>query len=67
MGHTVTAEGLMPQESKIEAVLNTTPPQNVKEVKSFLGLLNYCSKFLTNFATLSEPIRKLTRKNISYF
>jgi hypothetical protein len=42
MGHTVTAEGLMPQESKIETVLNTTPPQNVKEVKSFLGLLNYC-------------------------
>jgi transposase InsO family protein len=66
MGHTVTAEGLMPQESKIEAVLNTAPPQNVKEVKSFLGLLNYCSKFLPNFATVSEPIRKLTRKNISF-
>ncbi|MES9880447.1 MAG: RNase H-like domain-containing protein [Sedimenticola sp.] len=63
MGHTLTGEGLMPQNSKIEAVLNTKPPKNVKEVKSFLGLVNFSAKFLPNFATVSEPIRKLTRRS----
>ncbi|XP_053384619.1 uncharacterized protein K02A2.6-like [Mercenaria mercenaria] len=66
MGHTLTSEGLKPQQSKIQAVLDTEPPQNVKEVKSFLGLVTYCAKFLPNYATVSEPIRKLTRKNIKF-
>ena len=63
MGHTLTAQGLMPQDSKIKAVLETETPTCAKEVKSFLGLVSYCAKFLPNFATLSEPLRRLTRKN----
>ena len=62
MGHTLTSEGLKPQDSKIQAVLQTERPTNVKEVKSYLGLVSYCSKFVPQFATISEPLRKLTRK-----
>ena len=62
MGHTLTSEGLKPQDSKIQAVLQTEKPTNVKEVKSYLGLVSYCSKFVPQFATISEPLRKLTRK-----
>lgn len=42
MGHTLTPEGLKPQDSKIQAVLKTERPTNVKEVKSFLALVLYC-------------------------
>ena len=62
-GHTLTAEGLMPQDSKIRAVQETEAPKCAKDVKSFLGLVSYCSKFIPNFATISEPLRRLTRKN----
>ena len=62
MGHTLTSEGLKPQDSKIQAVLQTERPTNVKEVKSYLGLVSHCSKFVPQFATISEPLRKLTRK-----
>ena len=63
MGHILTSEGLKPQDSKIQAVLQTERPKNVKEIKSYLGLVSYCSKFVPNFATISEPLRKLTRKH----
>ena len=33
------------------------------EVRSFLGLVQYCAKFLPNFAKEAEPIRQLTRKD----
>ena len=38
----------------------------MKELKSFLGLVSYCSKFLPQFATISEPLRKLTRRNQNF-
>ena len=66
MGHTLTSEGLKPQDSKIQAVLQTERPSNVKELKSFLGLVSYCSKFVPQFATISEPLHKLTRKNETF-
>ena len=66
MGHTLTSEGLKPQDSKIQAVLQTERPSNVKEMKSFLGLVSYCSKFVPQFDTISEPLRKLTRKNETF-
>ena len=62
MGNTLTSEGLKPQDSKIQAVVQTERPTNVGEVKSYLGLESYCSKFVPQFATISEPLRKLTRK-----
>ena len=66
MGHTRTSAGLKPQDSKIQAVLQTERPTNVKELNSFLGLVSYCSKFLPQFATISEPLRKLKRRNQNF-
>ena len=66
MGHNLTSAGLKPQDSKIQAVLQTERPTNVKELKSFLGLVSYCSNFLPQFATISEPLRKLTRRSQNF-
>ena len=36
------------------------------EVKSFLGFVNFCRKFIVNQATLTEPLRTLTMKSRSF-
>lgn len=64
MGHTLSHRGLKIDENKVRAVMATEKPKNPSEVKSFLGLVNFCSKFIANFATLAEPLRKLTRKDV---
>ncbi|KAL9953254.1 hypothetical protein ACROYT_G040640 [Oculina patagonica] len=62
-GHDLSKNGVTPSEEKVTAVQNVKPPKNVAEVRSFLGLVQYCAKFLPNFAQEAEPIRQLTRKD----
>ena len=50
-------------EEKVAAVQNAKPPKNVAEVRCFLGLVQYCAKFLPNCVREAEPIRQLTRKD----
>ena len=61
-GHLLTANGIKPDQAKTDAILHIKPPTNVTEVRSFLGLVNFCNRFIKDFATISEPIRRLTRK-----
>lgn len=39
-------------------------PQNVSEVKSFLGLVNFNARFIPDFATVAEPLRRLAKKGV---
>ncbi|MES9882797.1 MAG: RNase H-like domain-containing protein [Sedimenticola sp.] len=66
MGHTLSKQGIKIDESKVKAVMETEAPKNPTEIKSYLGLVSYCSKFLPNFATIAEPLRKLTRKDVEW-
>ena len=41
-------------------------PENVAEVRSFLGLANFSCRFIPQFATLSESLRQLTKKDVIF-
>ena len=62
-GHDLSKNAVAPSEEKVAAVQSAKPPKNVAEVRSFLGLVQYCAKFLPNFAQEGEPIRRLTKKD----
>jgi len=55
LGFKVSAAGLSPDDKKVESIQNACTPQNSDEVGSFLGLVNYCSRFIPDFSTLSDP------------
>lgn len=59
LGHQLSAEGVKPLDSYIKSVETFREPKTIEEVQSFLGLLNYVNKWIPNFSTLTEPIRKL--------
>ena len=63
VGHKLSAKGIDAASSKVESIVNAGEPQNVSELKSFLGLLNYVSRFILDYSTKTEPLRRLTRKN----
>ena len=65
-GYCLTDKGIYPDKSKVEAVNNAKTPTNATEVRSFLGLVNFCSHFIKDYATLTEPLRKLTRKDATF-
>ena len=62
-GHNLSRSGISPSEEKVSAIRNALPPQNVSEVRSFLGLVQYTSKFLSDLAKVIEPLQRITRKN----
>ena len=41
-------------------------PRTVSETRSFLGLLNYCGRFIPDLATVSEPLRRLTKSGTPF-
>ena len=62
-GYTLTTEGISLDSTKVEAVNHFKQPTSATEVRSFLGLVNYCSKFIKNYSTISAPLRMLTKKD----
>ena len=46
---------------KLKAVTSAREPQNASETRGFLGLVNYCGRFIPDLATISEPLRRLTK------
>ena len=62
LGHVVSAEGVHTDPAKIESVKRIATPQNVAQVRSFLGLAGHYRKFIHNFATLTYPLVELTKR-----
>ena len=58
LGHHVTREGIRPDPSNIEKVLNWPKPATDGEMKSFLGLCGYYAKFIPEYAEVSRPLRE---------
>ena len=59
-GYCLTDKETHPDQSKVQSVSNAKTPANDTDVKSFLGLANFCSQSIKE--VLTEPLRQLTRK-----
>lgn len=58
--------GISPDPGKVSAIRETQRPSNVSEVRSFLGMTAYCSRFIPDYSTVSEPLCRLTRSNTDW-
>lgn len=58
-GHVIDKHGLQKSQEKIEAVLKAPKPENVSQLRSYLGLVNYYHKFLPNLASVLYPLNAL--------
>ena len=41
LGYILSRDGIKPQPKKVQAILALTPPQNVKQLRRFLGMVQY--------------------------
>ena len=55
MGHILSKEGISPVNSKLDAIRLAPRPTNVSQLRSFLGMLNYCTKFIEDFFIQNVP------------
>ena len=66
LGHIVSAECIRVDPMKIEAIVNWKPPQNVTEVRSFLGLAGYYQRFVQGFSVIASSLTRLLRKGVKF-
>ena len=66
LGHVVGCEGIKVDPKKTAVVRDWAVPQNVSEMRSFLGLTNYFSKFVKGYAKLVGPLTNLLHKSVSF-
>ena len=59
-------EGSKPDPKRVDALKNAPVPKNISEVLSLLGMANYSAKYIPNFATITAPLRNLTKKNTPF-
>ena len=65
-GETYTTSGHQPAQSKVTAITEMSAPTCKKQVQSFIGMVNYLSKFSTCLSELAEPIRELSKEKVPF-
>ena len=69
-GWTFSESGMSADQKKVRAIVEAGPPQSTDEVKSFLQACQFNARFMVEsekaYAELTEPLRKLTRKNARF-
>ncbi|KAD6795956.1 hypothetical protein E3N88_06852 [Mikania micrantha] len=66
LGHVISAEGIMMDPSKVEAITKWPTPTSVTEIRSFLGLAGYYRRFVEGFSKIVLPLTQLLRKGVKY-
>lgn len=66
LGFKLSKAGLQPLENKVEAIKKMEAPTDKKLLKSFLGIINYYAKFVSNLATVLAPLYHLLHKDVPW-
>ena len=62
LGYVITREGIKPQANKVQAILAITEPKNVKELRRFLGMIQYYRDIWAKRSELLAPLTDLVGK-----
>ncbi len=61
LGHTISATGAAPMADHAAEIENCPPPQDIKQVQRFLGMVNFYRCFLPNCAQVLKPLTDLLK------
>ena len=62
-GHVIDKDGLHKSQDKVDAILNVPKIENISQLRSFLGLVTYYSKFIPDMSTVLQLLHQLLEKD----
>ncbi|MEW8561290.1 MAG: reverse transcriptase domain-containing protein, partial [Candidatus Thiodiazotropha sp.] len=66
LGHTISAEGILPNPENLAKVKQWPVPTTPTQVRQILGLGSYYRRFLKGYSDLVRPLTLLTHKNTPF-
>ena len=66
MGQIIDSEGIRKDPSKVKAITDMAEPQNIADLRCFLGLVNHLMKFCPDLAEKTKPLRDLLKKESAW-
>jgi transposase InsO family protein len=60
-GHIVGAGGVQPNPEKVKAIMELQPPNNVSELRTMIGMLNYLGRFTPGLSSTVKPMTDLLK------
>lgn len=66
LGFNVSKDGISPILSKTQAITALDPPASVREVRMFMGMVNYYRRVIPRYSEYSHVLTNLTKKNTPF-
>lgn len=66
VGHVFNSNGVKPDPDQVEAILKYPQPKDVKELQSFLGMINYLNPFIKNLSERNKNLRNLLKADVKW-
>lgn len=66
LGHVIDKDGVRPDPDKVAGIENFPQPQNVTELKRFLGMVNYLAKYVPELSTVGQPLYILLKNDLEW-
>ncbi|XP_027193557.1 uncharacterized mitochondrial protein AtMg00860-like [Cicer arietinum] len=61
--HVISKEKIIVNSSKVEALIEWKQPHAITKIRSFLGFVRYCMRFIKGFARIATSMKCLMKKN----
>ena len=65
-GISFSAQGAAPTLDRVKALKEASAPNNVSELRSLLGSAQYSARFIADMASITEPLRNLTKGGVKW-
>lgn len=63
LGHVIDSSGIRPDKARIEVIEKLPVPKDLTTLRSFLGAINYCGKFVKSMKEVRGPLDELLKKD----
>jgi len=67
LGHVIGYNSIFPIKDNLISIQNFPVPKNQKNVRQFLGKLNFYNEYVPKISIILEPLHNLLRKNQRFF
>ena len=67
LGHIISKEGIRMEPTKLKIIEEWPKPNNLHELRSFIGMCSYYRRFIEKFSIIAGPLHDLTKKKVNFW